>query len=153
LAVPLTGLFFVGAGLGCSTIASLLAAQSTVERARRGIATSLVNFLRSMGGAVGVAALGAILTASLGPLAAEANTLLDPIGRRDIAPTDVAALARPLADGLELVFLALLAAGVAALAIPLALAPRGVSAVDEAPADRPEGSDGGPRAAPETVAR
>jgi EmrB/QacA subfamily drug resistance transporter len=135
LAVPLVGLFLVGFGLGCSTISSLLAAQSTVERARRGIATSLVNFLRSMGGAVGVAALGAILTASLGPLAADANALLDPIGRRDIAPERVAALAGPLAEGLELVFAALLIAGIASLVIPLLLAPRGMTAADDVAAE------------------
>jgi EmrB/QacA subfamily drug resistance transporter len=141
LAVPLVGLFLVGFGLGCSTISSLLAAQSTVERARRGIATSLVNFLRSMGGAVGVAALGAILTSSLGPLAADANTLLDPIGRRDIDPDRIAALSAPLAHGLELVFVALLVAGLAALLIPIALAPRGQTAADEvAGAPTPEGS-------------
>jgi EmrB/QacA subfamily drug resistance transporter len=136
LLVPLVGLFLVGFGLGCSTISSLLAAQSTVERARRGIATSLVNFLRSMGGAVGVAALGAILTTSLGPLAGDANALLDPIGRREIDPARVAALAGPLGNGLELVFMALLVAGVASLLIPLALAPRGVTAVDDIAADR-----------------
>lgn len=131
LIVPLVGLFLVGFGLGCSTISSLLAAQSAVERERRGIATSLVNFLRSMGGAVGVAALGAILTARLGPLAADANTLLDPIGRRDIDPDRIAALAGPLSEGLELVFVAMLVAGVAALVVPIVLAPRGVTAVDE----------------------
>lgn len=138
LVVPLVGLFLVGFGLGCSTISALLAAQSTVERARRGIATSLVNFLRSMGGAIGVATLGAILTAHLGPLAADANALLDPIGRRDIAPTRIAGLAGPLSEGLELVFVALLVAGVASLVIPIVLAPRGVTAVDEV----------GPEAAP-----
>jgi EmrB/QacA subfamily drug resistance transporter len=135
LVVPLVGLFLVGFGLGCSTISSLLAAQSTVERARRGIATSLVNFIRSMGGAVGVGALGAVLTSSLGPLATEANDLLDPIGRRQIDPERVAVLAGPLAEGLERVFIALLVAGVAALIIPVALAPRGVTALDEVPSD------------------
>lgn len=141
LVVPLAGLFLVGFGLGCSTISALLAAQSGVGRSQRGIATSLVNFLRSMGGAVGVATVGAILTASLGPLAGEANALLDPIGRRSIDPAAIAALSGPLAEGLRLVFLAILGAGIAALVIPIALAPRGVTAADElaatpdAPAD------------------
>jgi len=135
LAVPLVGLFLVGFGLGCATISSLLAAQSTVGRSQRGIATSLVNFLRSMGGALGVAALGAILAASLGPLAASANELLDPIGRRDIAPNVIASLAGPLSDGLERVFLGILAAGVAAFVIPLVLAPRGVGSAADSVAD------------------
>lgn len=56
----------MGAGLGCSMFALLLAVQHSVERSQLGLATSLNMFARSIGGAVGVALMGAILASGLG---------------------------------------------------------------------------------------
>lgn len=56
----------MGAGLGFSMLSLLLAVQHSVHRSQLGLATSLNMFARSIGGAVGVALMGAILAAGLG---------------------------------------------------------------------------------------
>lgn len=58
-------LALVGLGLGMAVLALMLALQASVERSRLGVATSLGAFSRSMGGAVGVALLGAVVAFSL----------------------------------------------------------------------------------------
>jgi len=55
----------VGAGMGMQMLALLLAVQHGVERSRLGIATSLNQFSRSIGAAVGVAAMGLLLSRAL----------------------------------------------------------------------------------------
>jgi EmrB/QacA subfamily drug resistance transporter len=62
----------IGSGLGLTMLTLLLAIQQSVERAQLGVATSLNQFSRSIGGAVGVAVMGAVLTAGLGNHLAEA---------------------------------------------------------------------------------
>jgi MFS family permease len=60
--VPLyTACFFAGSGMGCIMMSLLLAVQHGVARSQLGIATSLNQFSRSIGAAVGVAAMGAML--------------------------------------------------------------------------------------------
>jgi MFS family permease len=61
----LTSCFIIGAGMGFSMLSTLLAVQHGVERSLLGIATSLNQFARSIGAAVGVAAMGALLTRGL----------------------------------------------------------------------------------------
>ncbi len=53
--------FLAGCGMGCIMMSLLLAVQHGVPRAQLGIATSLNQFSRSIGAAVGVAAMGALL--------------------------------------------------------------------------------------------
>jgi MFS family permease len=55
----------VGAGLGPSSMAQVLATQYTAPERQRGIATSLVPFFRTVGGSLGVGALGGILASGL----------------------------------------------------------------------------------------
>ena len=55
----------MGAGMGFSMLSLLLAVQHGVDRARLGIATSLNQFSRSIGAAIGTAAMGALLTRAL----------------------------------------------------------------------------------------
>jgi EmrB/QacA subfamily drug resistance transporter len=55
----------LGAGMGCQMLSLLLAVQHGVDRSRLGIATSLNQFARSIGAAIGVAAMGAILSRSV----------------------------------------------------------------------------------------
>jgi EmrB/QacA subfamily drug resistance transporter len=57
--------FVLGCGMGLSMLSLLLAVQHGVERSQLGLATSLNQFSRSVGAAVGVAAMGAILTRGL----------------------------------------------------------------------------------------
>jgi MFS family permease len=55
----------VGAGLGPSSISQVLAIQNVVSERQRGVATSLVPFFRTIGGSIGVGALGGLLAAGL----------------------------------------------------------------------------------------
>jgi MFS family permease len=70
----------VGAGLGPSSIAQVLAVQNIVSERQRGVATSLVPFFRTVGGSIGVGALGGLLAAGLamrlGPAAETAGRML-----------------------------------------------------------------------------
>jgi predicted MFS family arabinose efflux permease len=60
--------FLLGCGMGLSMLSLLLAVQHGVERSELGIATSLNQFFRSVGAAVGVAFMGAVLTRSVSGL-------------------------------------------------------------------------------------
>ena len=79
----------IGAGLGPSSLSQILAVQHAAAEPDRGVATSLVPFTRALGGSVGVAALGGILSAGLarrlGPAVGEASQLL--AGRAAAAAT------------------------------------------------------------------
>ena len=55
----------LGAGMGTQMLSLLLAVQHGVDRSRLGLATSLNQFSRSIGAAVGVAVMGAIMARSL----------------------------------------------------------------------------------------
>lgn len=70
----------IGTGLGFSSLSQILAVQHAAAESERGVATSLVPFMRALGGAVGVGALGGILSAGLtrrlGSAAAGASQLL-----------------------------------------------------------------------------
>jgi EmrB/QacA subfamily drug resistance transporter len=108
----------MGLGMGIMSTPLLVGAQTAVGYRKRGVVTSLVNFTRSLGGAVGVAALGATLNAAIGPRAEELTPLLDPRGHGTLsAAAEDARLV--FAGGLHTVFLALVA--VASLMFLLAL--------------------------------
>jgi EmrB/QacA subfamily drug resistance transporter len=121
-------LVVLGVGLGCTMPMLVLAAQNAVGYRDLGVATSTATFLRSMGGAVGVAVFGALFS---NRLAAELPADLAggaggaqpaaieriPAGVRD-------AVVSGYADALTAVFLA--AAPVAALAFLLSLLMREV---------------------------
>jgi MFS family permease len=55
-----------GIGMGMQSITVIVAVQTAIEPARRGVATSGVLFFRNVGSTLGVALMGAILTARLG---------------------------------------------------------------------------------------
>jgi EmrB/QacA subfamily drug resistance transporter len=56
---------FCGVGMGPFFIVGTLVAQNSVSMRQRGVASSLVNFVRQLGGALGVAAAGAVLISGL----------------------------------------------------------------------------------------
>ncbi len=84
----------VGAGLGPSSMAQVLAVQNSVGERERGVATSLVPFFRAIGGSIGVGALGGLLAAGLdrrlGAAAETAGRLLasagEPGAAAEVAP-------------------------------------------------------------------
>ena len=67
--VLLVSCTIIGAGMGTQMLSLLLAVQHGVDRSRLGIATALNQFSRSIGAAIGVAAMGAILARSLAGVA------------------------------------------------------------------------------------
>jgi EmrB/QacA subfamily drug resistance transporter len=117
-------LVLIGAGLGLTMLTLLIAVQQSVARAQLGIATSLNQFSRSIGGAVGVAIMGAVLSAGLashlqrvartgaGPLtperaaelASNPNALIDPQARAALPPEVLDELQESLASAIHNVF-------------------------------------------------
>jgi MFS family permease len=79
------GMIVIGLGMGPTSLSYILAVQNAVDWGRRGAATGAVIFFRTMGGALGVGALGASLGFEL------ARHLATPAG----AGIDVTAALRP----------------------------------------------------------
>lgn len=79
----------IGAGLGLTMLTLLIAVQQSVPSKQLGIATSLNQFSRSIGGAVGVAIMGAVLsaglTSALGDVARGGNSVLTPERAAELA--------------------------------------------------------------------
>jgi EmrB/QacA subfamily drug resistance transporter len=118
LAVAAAGEAITGLGMGLSATIILVMVQGAVPWQRRAVATGLVQFSRTIGGAVGVGLLGGIVTASVGPASA---VILDPVGRNTIPVAQLTAMRSDLSFGLEWVFIlvAIDAAVVAAVALRL----------------------------------
>jgi MFS family permease len=117
----------VGLGLGFLSTPYLLAVQNAVPLSRRGVATSSVQFFRSIGGAIAVAALGAVLNAGISSRlgeGADLNIALDPVSRTLIPEAALGPMVAALESGLEVIYLAM--AGLAFLGfLVAALFPRG----------------------------
>ena len=117
-------LVMIGAGLGLTMLTLLIAVQQSVPRTQLGIATSLNQFSRSIGGAVGVAIMGTVLSAGLAThlsevaargdgvltpesaaqLAANPNALIEPQARAALPPNVLRALQGAMADAIHNVF-------------------------------------------------
>jgi EmrB/QacA subfamily drug resistance transporter len=110
----------LGAGMGSQMLSLLLAVQHGVDRSRLGLATSLNQFSRSIGAAVGVAGMGAIMTRTL-----TGFTL--PGGAEGLTAAGTMALSAPVRDqfaiGLHRVFLAGLIVSMAGFIATLFLPP------------------------------
>ena len=102
----------LGLGMGLTVFPVLVAAQSAVGWSRRGVVTGVVDFSRSMGAAIGVAALGAVLFATMGASAADVQTLLDTVRRSELGPERAAVVADALATGLRSVYLIMIGVAV-----------------------------------------
>lgn len=123
--VVMVSTLLVGMGLGFSSTPYLLAIQNAVPWHQRGVATGSFQFFRTMGGAIAVAALGAVLNVHLARAAgggADVNVVLHPEYRAQVEPDVLGQLVAALQNGLESVYgimAALALAGVvAALAFP-----------------------------------
>lgn len=127
-----------GLGMGFTSTPYLIGVQSAVPWKLRGVATSTVQFFRTMGGAVAVAALGALfnarLHATVGP-GTDANAALEPTLRQRLPAATLARLEAGMLDGLQHVYLVLAVVAAASLAIAFAF-PRGKA---QAQAHREEG--------------
>ena len=63
--VPATAAFVIGFGMGFTTSAMIISVQNAVEWRFRGVATATTQFFRTIGGAISVAIMGAILNSQL----------------------------------------------------------------------------------------
>ena len=117
-------LVLIGAGLGLTMLTLLIAVQQAVERTQLGVATSLNQFSRAIGGAFGVAIMGAVLTAGLAAqlnyaaqtgkgglnveqaaaLAGNPNALIDPQGRANMPKETFEILQTAMANSIHNVF-------------------------------------------------
>lgn len=112
----------IGLGNGSMATPFLVAVQNAVPWNRRGVATSTSQFFRTIGGAISVAALGAVLNAHLRDVLGEganANALLDPRARAAADPAVLARAVAAMSEGLHSVFLLCLGAGIIAVLIAL----------------------------------
>lgn len=132
-------LILIGAGLGLTMLTLLIAVQQAVEPAKLGTATSLNQFSRAIGGAFGVAIMGAFLTSGLAAqlnkaaqsgnanltleqanaFSANPNALIDPAAKTAIAPETLNILQQAMAVSIHQVFW--VAAVISALAFLVSL--------------------------------
>ncbi|MCD9189570.1 MAG: MFS transporter [Pyrinomonadaceae bacterium] len=117
-------LVLIGCGLGLTMLTLLIAVQQAVERTKLGVATSLNQFSRSIGGAFGVAIMGTVLSsglaANLNEIALQGNTsltveraaefasnpnaLIDPQAKAAISPETLDVLQQAMASSIHTVF-------------------------------------------------
>jgi hypothetical protein len=126
----------LGVGMGLTMVTLLLGVQNSVPRKLIATATSTMLFFRTIGGTIGVAFMGAVLThhltvasaatndPSLVALASRPDAIVQASTRAGLSPQATEWLRHALAAGLDGVFLAGLFIGVAAFGVALFF-PRG----------------------------
>ncbi|HXG85781.1 MAG TPA: MDR family MFS transporter [Pyrinomonadaceae bacterium] len=117
-------LILIGSGLGLTMLTLLIAVQQAVDKSELGVATSLNQFSRSIGGAFGVAVMGAVLSAGLvtnlnsavkngagvisqsqaEAFAANPNALIDEKAQADLPPGALDVLRDAMAASIHKVF-------------------------------------------------
>jgi EmrB/QacA subfamily drug resistance transporter len=118
----IVAMVFIGAGLGLASTVFILSVQNAVPWNLRGVATATTQFVRTMGGTVGVAIMGTILNAQMAlrfaPIFAQftdvarrlpegiapANVLLTPDLRASLPPAFLLQLQNALAQSLFWVY-------------------------------------------------
>jgi EmrB/QacA subfamily drug resistance transporter len=116
-------MLLAGMGMGLIMVPLLIAVQNAVPRRDLGAATSATTFFRSIGGAVGVAVMGAVLSHELASqlrtlggaagvaagqlqaLVAHPDAVVHPATRLTLPPAILAAFSQALANALHAVFL------------------------------------------------
>jgi len=112
--------FVTGVGMGLMSTTLLVVIQGAVEWRRRALATGLVQFSRTIGGAVGVGIMGGVLTAFVG---AASSAILDPAGRAGISPEAAAAARTSLSSGLGVSYWIMAAAAIVAFVLAVRTMP------------------------------
>jgi EmrB/QacA subfamily drug resistance transporter len=103
----MVAMFCLGLGLGFLSTPYLLAVQNAVPRHRRGVATSSVQFFRTIGGSIAVAALGTVLNANLAGSSGggiDPNVALNPELRAQVPPEALAEIVNALEAGLGSIY-------------------------------------------------
>jgi EmrB/QacA subfamily drug resistance transporter len=110
--------FIVGVGLGLASNPMLIAVQSAVAWARRGVATATNMFVRSFGSVVGLALMGAIINrATAGYSNASENQAISVHGHHNLSPVLLQHIHQSLFDGIHIAFIAALVAAVLGTAV------------------------------------
>lgn len=125
----MTFIAFVGLGMGMLLQNYVLAVQNTVDVTEVGATSAVVAFFRSLGGAVGVSVLGAILAAQVKSDVTSklANMGINPSGSGDVSLLDLENLPAPVAEVVRGAYgdatgtIFLVAAGIAAVSVVAAL--------------------------------
>jgi MFS family permease len=107
-------LSITGLGFGPSSMSYLLAAQDSVTWQQRGIATSSIQFFRTIGGAIGIGLLGALFNVLIRPGMAQLEAqgvkpaaLLDPHLRSSLSQEMLQSAQAMISSGLKWVFAAM----------------------------------------------
>ena len=126
----------IGFGMGFMTSALTISLQNAVEWRFRGVATATLQFFRTIGGAISVAIMGAVLNSQLAgryaevpgvPEGADSQTLLNVEAREELAPAVLDGMQRALASTLHEIYIIVAVAAVIAFALALFF-PRGSAA-------------------------
>jgi EmrB/QacA subfamily drug resistance transporter len=146
VAVALVSVAIIGVGMGFTMPSLIISVQNAVEWRHRGIATASTQFFRTIGGAISVAIMGAILTSEMTkrladtpgvPSGADAHTLLNVHERESLGPAVLDAMQRALAGSLHEIFIFVMLMSVAAFGVVLFF-PRGRAQDMEKAAAPPE---------------
>jgi high-affinity Fe2+/Pb2+ permease len=128
--IAIINMIFVGCGMGMVFVPLLLAVQNSVLRSQLGIATSVTQFFRLIGGTVGVTVMGVVMStymhhgfSSLSkgvksseiPYLKSPDLIVNPLAREYLSPEVLGVLKGVLAHSLHYVFLAGLAIAILAL--------------------------------------
>jgi predicted MFS family arabinose efflux permease len=108
--------FVTGVGMGLTSTTLLVVFQGAVVWSRRAVATGLVQFSRTIGGAVGVGIMGGVLTAFVG---AASSAILDPASRAQLPPAAADAARTALSSGLGVTYWIMAAAAIAAFVLAI----------------------------------
>lgn len=94
----------MGLGFGSTMPTSTLAVQNSVEWRDLGVASSLVTFFRSLGGAVGLAVYGALFNAKMAASGIDERLLTAPSKIQDLPPEVGDPVIAALADAVQFLF-------------------------------------------------
>ncbi|MPZ13294.1 MAG: DHA2 family efflux MFS transporter permease subunit [Chloroflexi bacterium] len=105
------GVSIIGSGVGLSFPVFIVVAQNSVGRSVLGVATSLVQLIRSLGGTVGIAVLGSYMAIRLAAMLGDASqgqaditALLSTDALAAMSPADLALIRADLADTMRGLF-------------------------------------------------
>ncbi len=118
------GMLVIGLGMGPTSLSYILAVQNAVSWNRRGVATGLLAFFRTIGGALGVALLGAALGLELSHRIAGTTDVaiaLRPESLKSFGPEALQTVRLALGSSLRDVFLLMLATTLLGLACAMPL--------------------------------
>jgi MFS family permease len=129
--VLIATLALTGLGFGPSSMSYLLAAQDAVTWQQRGVVTGNIAFFRTIGGAVGIGALGALFNtvirhdvARLAARGVKPAALLDPKAHATLPPDVYRDVGRTISQGLLWVFVGMLACALVQVLVTLLLPAR-----------------------------